>query len=46
VTTLAMTIGCVPRLLFWSFEFAVLDLFRISDFVLRIWLRREGDGEK
>jgi hypothetical protein len=27
--------GC----LFWTFEFAILNLFRISDFEIRIWFR-------
>jgi hypothetical protein len=27
--------GC----LFWTFDFAILNLFRISDFEIRIWFR-------
>jgi len=36
MTTLALATSGVPWLVFWSFEFLVLDLFRISDFEFRI----------
>ncbi len=36
---LAHTCRGVRALLFWSFRFPILNLFRISDFGFRIWLR-------
>jgi len=38
MTTLALAYRGVRALLFWSFRFPFLNLFRISDFELRIWL--------
>jgi hypothetical protein len=34
-TTGRRVLGC----LFWTFEFPILNLFRISDFEIRIWFR-------
>ena len=39
MTTLALATHRVWWVVSWSFGFSVLNLFRISDFELRIWLR-------